>query len=86
MIFCFFDIGDFFYGWGSITYFVERKILGYIHIPMDINKVGFVVLIQPFRDAIILFTREQYIRFFSNYLIYYNSHILFYMFGCWLLI
>ena len=33
-------------------------------------KVGFVGIFQPFRDAIKLFTREQYFPLVSNYLIY----------------
>jgi NADH-ubiquinone oxidoreductase chain 1 len=39
------------------------------------NKVGFVGILQPFRDAIKLFTREQYFPLVSNYLIYYFSPI-----------
>jgi len=39
---------------------LERKILGYIHIRKGPNRVGFVGIFQPFRDAIKLFTREQY--------------------------
>ena len=36
-----------------------RKVLGYIHIRRGPNKVGFVRLFHPFRDVIMLFTREQ---------------------------
>jgi len=50
---------------------LERRVLGYVHIRKGPNKVGFVGILKPFRDAIRLFTREQYFPLFSNYLIYY---------------
>jgi NADH:ubiquinone oxidoreductase subunit H len=39
---------------------LERKVLGYIHIRKRPNKVEFVGIFQPFRDAIMSFFREQY--------------------------
>nr|YP_010036043.1 NADH dehydrogenase subunit 1 [Hyalomma asiaticum]QQQ89474.1 NADH dehydrogenase subunit 1 [Hyalomma asiaticum] len=62
----------------SIAFFtlMERKFLGYCHIRKGPNKTGVLGILQPFSDALKLFSKENNKMFYMNKYIYNFSPLL----------
>nr|YP_002261338.1 NADH dehydrogenase subunit 1 [Myrmecophilus manni]ACG59295.1 NADH dehydrogenase subunit 1 [Myrmecophilus manni] len=55
---------------------LERSVLGYIQVRSGPNSVGFMGMVQPFSDAVKLFSKECLVPWTTNYYLYYISPVM----------